>query len=145
MKAPDADAITEQRPVKARAINMPPERMMQGPSSGPYKTRVLNLNSINLIKQRKNIVHIEDLAEEQRGGAASHVRLENESQNYGSTERVPFLINSRQISSTFSTFYTCVMSFFVFVFSVQLDEGLYILNYILKYLRYSFSRISLKG
>lgn len=42
MKAPDADAITEQRPVKARAINMPPERMMQGPSSGPYKTRVLN-------------------------------------------------------------------------------------------------------
>lgn len=42
MKALDADAITEQRPVKARAINMPSGRMMQGPPSGPYKTSALN-------------------------------------------------------------------------------------------------------
>lgn len=40
MKALDADAITEQCPVKPRAINKPPERMMQGLSTGPYNTRL---------------------------------------------------------------------------------------------------------
>lgn len=38
MKALDADAITEQCPVKPRAINKPPERMMQGLSTGLYNT-----------------------------------------------------------------------------------------------------------
>lgn len=40
MKALDADAITEQCPVKSRAINNPPERMMQGLSIGLYNTRL---------------------------------------------------------------------------------------------------------
>lgn len=40
IKALDADAITEQCPAKPRAINMLPERMMQGLSTGPYNTRL---------------------------------------------------------------------------------------------------------
>ncbi len=40
IKALDADAITEQCPVKPRANNMLPECMMQGLSTGPYNTRL---------------------------------------------------------------------------------------------------------